>query len=275
MLWGVPLIAVLGCTSAFGEPLAGSSEERLAGQLFSSAPADDKPRACPEEMAVIGSAAGDFCIDRWEASLEVVGSAGKRTEWPGNRPVDGEDGQFVAVSVPGRKPQGYISGQQAARACEQAGKQLCAPEQWRRACRGPGDTLYPYGDRRRAARCNDRFRYLDRHPVTRLFAEQAPPGTPRTQMWSKRWMNDPRLHEMSDTVSSAGQFEGCRNDYGVYDMVGNLHEWLADPQGTFAGGFFMDTFQNGEGCEYRTRAHSVRYHDYSTGFRCCSAPRGE
>jgi hypothetical protein len=31
----------------------------------------------------------------------------------------------------------------------------------------------------------------------------------------------------------------------------------------------MDTFQNGEGCEYRTTAHRRDYHDYSTGFRCC------
>jgi hypothetical protein len=27
---------------------------------------------------------------------------------------------------------------------------------------------------------------------------------------------------------------------------------VADPSGVFAGGYFMDTFQNGEGCEYRT-----------------------
>jgi formylglycine-generating enzyme required for sulfatase activity len=53
-------------------------------------------------------------------------------------------------------------------------------------------------------------------------------------------------------------------------MVGNLHEWIADPSGVFAGGYFMDTFQNGEGCEYRTRAHDLDYHDYSTGFRCCA-----
>jgi sulfatase modifying factor 1 len=85
-------------------------------------------------------------------------------------------------------------------------------------------------------------------------------------------MNDPRLHELSDSVTRAGAFAGCASDYGVYDMVGNLHEWVADPAGRFAGGFFMDTFQNGEGCEYRTVAHPSDYHDYSTGFRCCADP---
>jgi hypothetical protein len=52
-------------------------------------------------------------------------------------------------------------------------------------------------------------------------------------------------------------------------MVGNLHEWIEDPEGTFRGGFYMDTLINGEGCDYATTAHSKKYHDYSTGFRCC------
>jgi formylglycine-generating enzyme required for sulfatase activity len=88
-------------------------------------------------------------------------------------------------------------------------------------------------------------------------------------MWRPSWMNDPRLHELPRTLSATGNFAACTNELGVFDMVGNLHEWLADSSGVFAGGYFMDTFQNGEGCEYRTRAHGFGYHDYSTGFRCC------
>jgi len=82
-------------------------------------------------------------------------------------------------------------------------------------------------------------------------------------------MNDPRLYDLPQSVEPAGARSGCHNEYGVYDQVGNLHEWVADPEGTFVGGFFMDTLQNGEGCGYRTRAHDFEYHDYSTGFRCC------
>ena len=70
-------------------------------------------------------------------------------------------------------------------------------------------------------------------------------------------------------MAPSGAFAGCTNEYGAYDMVGNLHEWVADPDGTFFGGFFLDTYQNGEGCEYRTIFHPFDYHDYSTGFRCC------
>ena len=30
-------------------------------------------------------------------------------------------------------------------------------------------------------------------------------------------------------------------------MVGNLHEWTSDPDGTFQGGYYLDTSINGEG----------------------------
>ena len=65
---------------------------------------------------------------------------------------------------------------------------------------------------------------------------------------------------------------GCTNDYGVYDMVGNLHEWTSDPNGTFQGGYYLDTHINGDGCGYRTTFHPMSYCDYSTGFRCCADP---
>jgi formylglycine-generating enzyme len=82
-------------------------------------------------------------------------------------------------------------------------------------------------------------------------------------------MNDPRIFDLPHGVEPTGTRAECKSEYGVYDLVGNLHEWTADPEGTFVGGFFMDTQQNGEGCGYRTRAHKFSYHDYSTGFRCC------
>jgi sulfatase modifying factor 1 len=225
---------------------------------------------CPQEMALVRRLQGAYCIDRWEASIARVGSTGQTTPWPGNRPVDGIENETIAVSQGGRKPQGYISGAQAAIACGRAGKRLCEIDEWVRACKGPRRLLYPYGSARRPNVCNDRFKVLDHHPVVTLFNQHAPPGTDRRSMWHPSWMNDARLHEMAHTIDPSGSHPACTNEYGVYDMVGNLHEWVADPDGTFMGGFFMDTFQNGQGCEYRTIAHPYEYHDYSIGFRCCA-----
>lgn len=231
------------------------------------------PPPCPEDMAAIPGESGTFCVDRYEAAIERLGPGGARSAWPGNQPVGDRDADIVAVSRPRQKPQGYISGDRAAVACKNAGKRLCAPREWKTACRGPQQTLYPYGDTRRANVCNDRFDKPTGHPVTRLFKETKTRGDKQSKMWTPAFMNDPRLHELSDTVKATGESEGCTNDYGVFDMVGNLHEWVADPKGTFMGGFFMDTRINGEGCEYRTTAHDFGYHDYSTGFRCCSDAR--
>lgn len=221
---------------------------------------------CTFEMAPVERPQGRFCIDRWEASLV---RSGTREFWPSNFTVD-EREELIAASIPGRKPQGYINADEASRACANANKRLCTIDEWVRACRGPRGTTYPYGSQRLPNLCNDRYERQSEHPVVRLFERFAPPGTDRATMWMPQWMNDPRLHELPSTVEPTGARPACSNEYGVYDLVGNLHEWVADPDGTFVGGFFMDTIQNGEGCGYRTSAHDRRYHDYSTGFRCCS-----
>ena len=62
----------------------------------------------------------------------------------------------------------------------------------------------------------------------------------------------------------------CVSEDGAFDMMGNLHEWTADREGTFRGGYYMDTAINGNGCNYVTLAHDPSYHDYSIGFRCCA-----
>jgi hypothetical protein len=287
--WSVPCVLLVGwaCARGIGEPKAAPAPPGVSSvtETDPSVTATHAPNPaaepagesepttpCPEGMVLLTRAEGEYCIDIYEASLERR-TAAAREPWPGNRTVDGQESEMVAVSRAGVKPQGYISGEQAAAACTNAGKRLCEVDEWVRACRGPDSTVYPYGNQRRAGACNDRYDKLDRHPVVRLFQANAPAGTDPKEMWLSQWMNDPRLHELSDTVTPAGSFPECTNAFGVYDMVGNLHEWVADADGTFLGGFFMDTFQNGEGCGYGTQAHSTEYHDYSTGFRCCADPR--
>ncbi len=243
-----------------------------------------KVQPCPPEMAEVAlpsagagsarpshsGASSAFCIDRYEASIARRSAAGTLSDWPSNQPVDGSEAEIVAVCRAGRKPQGYISGAQAELACERANKRLCSAEEWVTACRGPQHTRYPYGDVRRASVCNDRFGRATDHPVARLFKASAVRGQSSRKMWTPSFMNDPRLLELPDTVAASGAFPGCTNEYGAFDMVGNLHEWVADRQGSFLGGYFMDTLRNGEGCAYRTTAHAFGYHDYSTGFRCCA-----
>lgn len=218
---------------------------------------------CSAEMALID---GRVCVDRWEASLVERLPNGNERVWSPYQPVDGMESRVRAVSRPGVIPQGYISGEQGARACAASGKRLCSAEEWEGACRGSRRTQFPYGDERRAHICNDDTR--SRHPVVEVGMLL---GIPENRLWYDG-MNQPLINQLPESLLETGARTECTNDYGVFDMVGNLHEWISDPNGTFRGGYYMDTTRNGDGCSYATTAHGFTYHDYSTGFRCCADP---
>jgi sulfatase modifying factor 1 len=199
---------------------------------------------------------GRFCIDRWEASLVEVGPQGDLPFSPYTTP----QGRAVrAVSREGVVPQGYVSRDQAALACAASSKRLCREDEWVTACRGDERHAFPYGDARQKGACND----SGTSPL-RVFYRDSPDA------YYEGPMNDPRLNQQPNTVAKTGTFVKCSNALGVFDMVGNLHEWVTSPRPTFRGGYYLDTHLNGDGCAYRTTAHAAEYHDYSTGFRCCA-----
>lgn len=165
-----------------------------------------------------------------------------------------------AVSTQGVLPQGYMTYYSAKRACENAGKRLCSEAEWVAACRGKKSTRHPYGDKYRAGRCNV-FRAI--HPAYELHGN------------SSLGHLDPRLHLVSEEGKKpllflTGEASSCvsetREDK-IYDMVGNLDEWIDDPQGVFVGGFHSR--QTREGCGAKIENHAPAYTDYSLGTRCC------
>ncbi len=204
---------------------------------------------CPSGMALVDT----FCVDRFEAALETLsGEPWSPYFNPGNVEVR-------AVSMEGAVPQAFISGNQAKLACENAGKRLCSDDEWLRACRGPGDTTFPYGNSLKPGVCNDSRPV---HPAVEYY------GTTEDWIWSE--LDNACLDQLEMSLERAGENTGCVTVEGAFDMMGNLHEWTADPEGTFRGGFFVDTSVNGPGCLYKTGAHTTTYWDYSTGFRCCA-----
>ena len=282
----VTVVAVAGCARLGGElvqrPRTRQAAVSVAGdmvQLTSASlprlnfaaqadtpvedllPEGDRPLPmnglCPPDMASIDDR---FCIDKYEASLVEILPNGQERAWPYYEPVEGH--VVRAVSEKGVYPQGYISGNQAAEACKRSGKRLCKPREWKTACKGPEETKFPYGNEHHRGTCNDH----GRSGMGKLFGAEIAQG--KGFVWNN--MNHPDLNQLEGTLAETGSHEGCTNGYGVYDMVGNLHEWVDDPAGVFQGGYYLDVQQNGDGCGYRTDAHATWYHDYSTGFRCCA-----
>ena len=257
---------VIGC----GATKAKAHESRPAARANDASSTDDKsigfvaaalgataaedPRGtCRQGMVAIE---GRYCIDRYEASLVEVMTSGEERPFSPFSTIG--EAHVRAVSEPNVYPQGYISAKQAERACRASGKRLCKITEWQQACRGPEDKRYGYADEREPGRCNDK----GRNPVVALFGFRYDAST----------MNQPKLNQLAGTLAKTGEHDGCSNGYGVHDMVGNLHEWVADPNGTFYGGYYQDVASvgHGDGCGYSTTAHGARYHDYSTGFRCCA-----
>lgn len=213
------------------------------------APKEHIKSACPSNMAHVGNS----CVDKWEASLVELKDDGTKAPFS---PYEAPNGHNVkAVSKPGVVPQAHISMVEAKRACQASGKRLCRAAEWKKACKGPDTTKYPYGDQRIANACVDTNRSS---PMNVLYGGER----------SARTMNDARANQQANTLAKTGAAAACTNGYGVHDMVGNIHEWTDDA--SFRGGYYLDTKLNGEGCEYRTTAHAPAYYDYSTGFRCCA-----
>lgn len=245
---------------------------------------------CPAEMVDVQ---GSFCIDRFEATLydkttgnrlspyyhpspevtrreyerwqrarlDAKTDEGRRQTVPA--PDEWELGARhfdpVAKVEPDATPNGYMSGEAAQRACENAGKRLCTDEEWVTACRGQHNTKFPYGHFYEEARCNV-FRAT--HPARVLHGDASVGHL------------DPRLNQVAEgsepLLRLTGATPACRSEWNgdaVYDMVGNLDEWIDDTEGTFLGGFYSRSTR--EGCDARVEVHSYDYYDYSLGVRCC------
>lgn len=257
--------ALVGCGSAEDGALVPDGGADAAGDAYvqdarSSDLVRQDPR-CPAGMAF----AGDFCVDRYEAYVVEVDDAGvERAHSPFDVLPDG--GAMRAKVAPGVFPQAYISQVQAAAACASAGKRLCTATEFVLACRGPDVASdYPYGGTvRKPGDCNE-----GKGSSMPLFFGSDP------LKWTYAEFNDPKLNQWDGGLARTGAYPSCMSPYGVFDCVGNLHEWGADApdakgHGRFRGGFYGDAELNGHGCLYVTSAHEASYHDYSTGFRCCA-----
>jgi len=213
---------------------------------------------CPPDMANIDD---KYCIDLFEGALQEFVNG----EWIDRSPYLTVGNTTVrAIPARDRYPQAYISGKEAEIACNNSGKRLCNLEEWLHACQGPYGWIYPYGNQYETDFCNDTY-ITGHHPLCDYF--KLNPCDP--SLLNYQQFNDPGINQMPDTISKGGEFSNCISFYGVYDMHGNVHEWISDPKGTFKGGFYADAKINGKGCLYTTTAHEFTYHDYSTGFRCC------
>jgi formylglycine-generating enzyme len=165
----------------------------------------------------------------------------------------------LAKSEKGVLPQGYLTRDLAEKSCVNAGKRLCRRDEWVSACRGEHRLPHPYGSKYEAGACNV---HRKSHPATLLH------GNP------SHLHQDPRLGLVEDEdgplLRPTGATPRCKSEWAedaIFDMVGNIDEWIDEPAGSFLGGFFSRGTQ--AGCDASIDLHDASYLDYSLGARCC------
>jgi len=147
-----------------GEPVVAPRKGMVwipPGKLAAGTPHNRTPRVPNEELDGVATDLHGFYIDEFPYPNEVA-----------------------AI------PKTGMNQEEAAALCAQHGKRLCTELEWERACKGPANTTYEYGETYRATEC-----------ATGLPGRLAPSGAQ----------------------------VGCKSAFGVHDMHGGPWEWTASP----------------------------------------------
>jgi sulfatase modifying factor 1 len=224
--WLVVALAVLGCTNDDDKPQpagAGSAPWEVSspvppaepgmvwippGVLIAGTPPERLPRVADEEMAGEQVVMTGFHIDQYAYPNEV-----------------------------GAIPTTNLTRDEARGLCESQGKRLCTELEWERACKGPENLTYPYGDRYQASLC----------------------GT-----------------ETGRTLIPNGVNAACRSGYDVYDLHGGVWHWTASDWGRGSTDPDLVAIRGGNGepgelvgrCANGRPAKAGKARK-DIGFRCC------
>ena len=125
--------------------------------------------------------------------------------------------------------------------------------EWTRACRGTKGRIYAYGSQQQKNICN----------------------------------SDALSPEENSHPVASGSMSSCKSPEGVYDLNGNLSEWVADDwrsfdhnqkrwrtakpkQKTLRGGTMWAQTHYGQDCTSRHRHDASTWRNHDDGFRCCT-----
>ncbi len=194
-----------------------------------------KPGTCPSDMILIP--AGEFTMGSPVDDPERLSNEAKNKKVMVKEfCIDKYEYPNKKGEIPFRKAE-WFAGKEV---CESMGKHLCTESEWEKACKSGKGFRYTYGNEFNKKKCNTA-------------------GS--------------RADNKVDRIERAGGYKDCVNDYGIYDMSGNVWEWTADYYNvgsrTFVlrGGSFAGSPSTSR-CSMR-REGMPFIHRKDIGFRCC------
>ncbi len=194
-----------------------------------------EPGACPEGMVLVP--AGEFTMGSDPTDSDRRDNEAKNKKVMVKEfCIDKYEYQNKKNAIPYRKAEWF-----AGKGCEEQGKRLCSEAEWEKACKGTRGFKYPYGNQFDPQKCN----------VGRREGDKTIKGK----------------------TARSGAKVDCVSDYGVYDMSGNVWEWVADYYDADAKTFVLKGGSYGSSpeaarCSMRREGMAfMRRKDI--GLRCC------
>jgi formylglycine-generating enzyme required for sulfatase activity len=209
MLVLVALLGLAAYPAMAAPPVEKAAKELATGQK----PSQETPGATkPPEGAMVvvpageflmGSAAGDsdeqpehkVYVDSFSMDVYEV-TVGQYAAFLQAKGID-QPSDWKTMNQPAhqKRPIANVDSTDASAYCKWAGKRLPTEAEWEKAARGTDGRLYPWG--------ND--------PPTPLHAN----------FGKTEWNNH-------GVLAPVGTFEAGKSPYGIYDMAGNVWEWVSD-----------------------------------------------
>jgi formylglycine-generating enzyme len=211
---------------------------------------------------------GDYCSDVEQKCVHYIDPEGvfprRCAEFEKSSKCTGKTSKrhfcidrFEWPNKAGENPVVMKTWYEAKDACTNAGKRLCGDSEWTVACEGQEHLPYPYGYDRNSEACN-----IDKpHPDVNEKALGSNDPKVRDAEAKRLWQGEP-----------SGSRSSCVSPYGVFDMTGNVDEWVVNEEGKpfksgLKGGYWGPVRDR---CRPMTTVHAEGFSFYQIGFRCCS-----